>query len=474
MPRLFGTDGVRGRANQDISVTLASGLAMAAVRVLVPCSGEDRPRALVGRDPRASGELLECAVAAGLASCGVDVVRLGIVPTPGLAHLAEKFAADLAIMVTASHNPMPDNGLKVLGPGGRKLSRDEEAAIERCLDGDGRLVHPQNLPIGPRVGRVKDNSAAQDEYVHHLAHSFPAWMGPRASLAGLSVVLDTAHGAAHRVAPAVLRLAGAEVTPINNRPDGLNINDRCGTNHPEALQRAVLEGGADLGLALDADGDRCVAVDANGEIVDGDRILAILALAAQEAGMLAADTVVTTVMGNRALVRALEGAGITVRVTDIGERAVLEAMDATGATLGGEQAGNILLGEFTRHGDAVLTGLHLMARMAETGAPLAALAQVYEPLPQVLLNVPIDPGVSEEQAARISATAAQAYDANGDGADGDGAHSDGVRVVVRPSGTEPVVRIMVEAASCDTAQEIARQLAERIETLQYEVAQPVD
>ncbi|OYN87604.1 phosphoglucosamine mutase [Parenemella sanctibonifatiensis] len=445
MPRLFGTDGVRGRANSvDLSAEMAMSLAVASAHVLGEAGQLDgRPTALVGRDPRISGEFLESAVVAGLASAGVDVVRIGIVPTPGLAYLTGALDADFAVMLSASHNPMPDNGIKIFSRGGVKLDDALEDAIEARLDVEWER------PQGAQVGRVTDAPGAVEQYVAHLVGSLGKDGDDSVSLNGISVVVDAANGAAYRTAVDAFSAQGAEVLPINASPDGLNINEHCGSTHPEELQRAVVDNRADLGIALDGDADRCLAVDHEGNLIDGDQILAVLALGMKERGRLVRDTVVATVMSNLGFVQAMRAQGLRVEQTKVGDRYVLEAMNAEGYTLGGEQSGHVVMSEFATTGDGVLTGLHLMARIAQTKSPLKELASVMTRLPQVLINVPgvdktrvnIDPGVL----AAVRG-AAEALSETG-------------RVLLRPSGTEPLVRVMVEAPTDAEARRHAEDLA---------------
>ena len=445
MGRLFGTDGVRGIANVHLTAEMALGLSVAAAHVLGE-SGEfngRKPVALVGRDPRASGEFLESAVVAGLASAGVDVVRLGVVPTPGVAYLVGSTGADLGVMLSASHNPMPDNGIKFLARGGVKLDDTLEDAIER------RMGEAWQRPTGARVGRVTDDPQAVEGYVAHLVSSLETGTDDMVSLDGIKVVVDCANGAAHLTGPGAFEVQGAEVIQIHADPDGTNINDGCGSTHMGDLQRAVVEHGADLGIALDGDADRCLAVDATGALVDGDQILAVLALGMKESGSLARDTVVATVMSNLGFVNAMRENGVTVEQTKVGDRYVLEAMNAAGFTLGGEQSGHVVMSEFATTGDGVLTGLHLMARMAKTGRTLADLATVMQHLPQVLINVPgVDKnraGTDPELLAAVESASTQLGDSG--------------RVLLRPSGTEALVRVMVEAQTHDEAERVASDLA---------------
>ncbi|GAB2631952.1 phosphoglucosamine mutase [Kribbella swartbergensis] len=440
MGRLFGTDGVRGLANVDLTAELALDLSVAAAHVLGEAGAFEghRPRAVVGRDPRASGEFLEAAVVAGLASAGVDVVRLGVLPTPAVAYLTGSTGADLGVMLSASHNPMPDNGIKFLARGGIKLDDAIEDAIE------ARMGEEWQRPTGSGVGRVSDDGQGFETYVSHLVRSAPNRFD------GLKVVIDCANGAASQTAPEALRRLGAEVITYAAAPDGLNINLDCGSTHLEGLQREVLGHRADLGIALDGDADRCLAVDANGELVDGDQILAILALAMRDSGRLSNDTVVATVMSNLGFVQAMVRERIAVEQTKVGDRYVLEAMKAGGHKLGGEQSGHVILSDHATTGDGTLTAVMLLARVAQTGKTLSDLAGVMTRLPQVLVNVKdvdksragTDPAV---QSAVAEATARL---------------GDSGRVLLRPSGTEPLVRVMVEAESSDTAHEVAHSLAD--------------
>jgi phosphoglucosamine mutase len=439
MARLFGTDGVRGLANRDLTAELALDLSIAAAHVLAELGtfAGHRPRAVVGRDPRASGEFLEAAVAAGLASAGVDVLRVGVLPTPAVAHLTESLGADLGVMLSASHNPAPDNGIKFFARGGLKLADEVEEAIE------ARIGEKWERPVGLGVGRITDLPDGGAQYVDYLVATMPN------RLDGLRVVVDEAHGAAYRVSPEALRRLGAEVIEIGVQPDGLNINDGCGSTHLDGLRAAVVEHNADAGIAHDGDADRCLAVDASGEVIDGDQIIAILALALRERGGLAKDTVATTVMANLGFKIAMEREGVTVIQTAVGDRYVLEAMRSGGLSIGGEQSGHVILLDHANTGDGVLTGLHLLARVAETGKPLGELAAVMRRLPQVLVNVK---GVDKSRVG----TSPQISEAVGAAETELGETG---RVLLRPSGTESLVRVMVEAESHDLAESVAHRLA---------------
>ncbi|MFZ2502422.1 MAG: phosphoglucosamine mutase [Nocardioides sp.] len=436
---LFGTDGVRGLANGSLTAELALELSIAAAHVLADLGEFEghRPLAVVGRDTRISGQFLEAAVVAGLASAGVDVLLLGVLPTPGVAFLTDALGADLGVVLSASHNAMPDNGIKFLARGGRKLDDPIELAIER------RVGEPWTRPVGGDVGRVTPYAEAVDDYAAHLVRAIDH------PLAGLKVVLDCANGAAYESGPRALEDAGATVIALHAEPDGLNINLDCGSTHLESVRAAVLASGAHVGFALDGDADRCLAVDHEGNPVDGDQILAILALSLKESGHLVRDTVVATVMSNLGFVQAMRSAGIGVRQTKVGDRYVLEAMNVSGYTLGGEQSGHVILSEHATTGDGTLTALHILERMATTGRSIKDLATVMTRLPQVLVNVPdvdksrvVDDGI-------VAAAVAEEEAGLGDRG----------RVLLRPSGTEPLVRVMVEAPTADEAQAVADRLA---------------
>jgi phosphoglucosamine mutase len=457
-PRLFGTDGVRGLANADLTPELALRLATSAARVLTgnrasepsvtdggtgasttvgPAGRTRHPMAVLGRDPRASGEMLEAAVAAGLASAGVDVLLLGVLPTPAVAFLTADLGADLGVVISASHNAMPDNGIKIFASGGRKLSDAAEDAIEAGMAAADRL------PTGDGVGRITPIPDACRRYTDHLLLSTPH------PLAGLRVVVDCANGAASQVAPEAYRRAGAEVIVIGGSPDGLNINDGVGSTHIDGLRDAVTVNHADLGIAHDGDADRCLAVAGDGSDVDGDAILGLLAMSLRARGELAHDTVVTTVMANMGFHRAMTAAGITVRTTAVGDRYVLEEMLSGGFSLGGEQSGHIILSEMATTGDGLLTALQLMSIVASAGRPLAELAAAVPHFPQVLINVPVTDKAATAAAETVASAVAKAEAELGDAG----------RVLLRPSGTEPLIRVMVEAAAEADARRIAEQVA---------------
>ncbi len=441
---LFGTDGVRGLANGPLTADLALSLAQATAVVLGQGrTAEARRRAgkrltaVVARDPRISGEFLVSAVAAGLASSGVDVLDAGVLPTPATAFLIADMGADFGVMVSASHNPAPDNGIKIFARGGVKLPDVVEQRIEAAMTG------PKLQPTGADVGRIRRFADAEDRYVVHLLASLPH------RLDGIHVVLDCAHGAASGVSPETFRDAGAEVTVIGADPDGLNINDGVGSTHLDSLAAEVVRLGADLGIAHDGDADRCLAVDASGAVINGDQIMAILAVSMKDRGHLVDDTLVATVMSNLGLHRAMAAHGITVETTAVGDRYVLERMNERGFSLGGEQSGHVIMSEYATTGDGLLTGLHLVAEMARQGRSLASLASVMTVYPQVLVNVKgVDRSRCGSDAGVLDAVDAASAELGDSG-----------RVLLRPSGTEPLVRVMVEASDEDTAHRIAGDLA---------------
>lgn len=449
---LFGTDGIRGLANGSVlTAETALAAAVAAAHILVESSsnagqrtssnGEaasgSRPVAIVGQDSRASGEFLEAAVIAGLASAGVDVYRVGVLPTPAVAHLVAATGADLGIMISASHNPMPDNGIKLFARGGGKLDDAIEAAIEK------RMGEPWERPTGREVGRIVNDENAATAYIQHLLSSVST------PLQGLKIVVDCANGASSLVAPLVYEKAGATVVAIHHSPDGWNINDGCGSTHLEDLQAAVVREGADFGIAHDGDSDRCLAVDHTGAVVDGDQIMTILANGFKSRGKLKDDTIVATVMSNLGFFHAMNAAGINVITTAVGDRYVLEQMLEGDYSLGGEQSGHLIIRDHAGTGDGILTALALAQEVVRTKKTLSELASAMQRFPQVLINVS---GVAKDKLPDSLLVAAAVKDAQQRlGDDG--------RVLLRASGTESLIRVMVEAASDSLAQEIAATLA---------------
>ena len=445
MGRLFGTDGVRGLANGDLTADLALGLSQAAALVLTSGRHADelraagkRPTAVVARDPRVSGQFLTAAVSAGLASSGIDVLDAGVIPTPAAAFLVSDIGADFGVMISASHNPAPDNGIKFFSFGGTKLPDAVEDRIEEALAGE------KLAPIGAGVGRIDRFADAEDRYVLHLLSTLDI------SLEGLHIVIDCAHGAAAGISPRVFADAGARVTVMGSDPDGLNINDGVGSTHLEPLQAAVVELGADLGIAHDGDADRCLAVDAHGNVIDGDQIMAILALSLQARGALVDNTLVATVMSNLGLKRAMQHHGVRMIETKVGDRYVLEALAEHHLSLGGEQSGHIIFSDHATTGDGILTGLQIAAEMARTQKSVAELAAVMTVFPQVLINVRgVDRAALDGHSVVANAVAVE-----------EAALGDSGRVLLRASGTEPMVRVMVEAADQATAEAVAERLAD--------------
>jgi len=437
---LFGTDGIRGLANgETLTAEIAVDVAVAAAHILVESSSNKgkRPRAIVGQDSRASGEFLEAAVAAGLASAGIDVYRVGVLPTPAIAFLVGESGADLGVMISASHNPMPDNGIKLFSRGGGKLDDSIEAAIEK------RMGEPWTRPTGRNVGRITFDDSASARYLQHLSASVST------PLNGLKIVVDCANGAASFVAPVAYEKAGATVVAIHCSPDGWNINENCGSTHLSDLQAAVIKEGADFGIAHDGDADRCLAVDGAGNVVDGDAIMTILAQGFKNRGALKSNTIVGTVMSNLGFMHAMKDAGITVISTAVGDRYVLEKMIEGDFSLGGEQSGHLIMREFANTGDGILTALQLAQEVVRSGKSLAELASQMQRFPQVLINVSDVRKDKLEESIEIAKAVASVEATLGDNG----------RVILRASGTEPLVRVMVEAASDNLAQEIATTLA---------------
>ena len=440
---LFGTDGIRGLANRDLTAELALDVAVAAAHILVETNPDKshRPKAVVGQDSRASGEFLEAAVVAGLTSAGVDVYRVGVLPTPAIAHLVAESGADLGVMISASHNPAPDNGIKLFSRGGGKLDDAIEAAIE------ARVGEPWERPTGNGVGRAIVDDSARERYLTHLLASV------KTPLKGLKIVVDCANGAASTVSPEAYRRAGAEVIAIFDTPNGWNINDGCGSTHLEQLRTAVLREGADFGVAHDGDADRVLAIDAHGAEIDGDVIMTILARGFKASGTLKADTIVATVMSNLGFLHAMKDAGIKVERTAVGDRYVLEKMIEKGFSLGGEQSGHLIMRDFATTGDGTLTALALAQEVVKSGKTLQELASAMVRFPQVLVNVKnvAKDKLDQSQVIKTAVAAAEAK------------LGEQGRILLRASGTEPLVRVMVEAQSDNLASEIANDLVKVVE-----------
>jgi phosphoglucosamine mutase len=420
--KLFGTDGIRGTANSEpMTADTALKVAMAAGRVLR--RGDHRHLVVIGKDTRLSGYMIEPALTAGFIARGMDVVLVGPLPTPAIAMLTRSLRADLGVMISASHNPFEDNGIKLFGADGYKLSDEIEAAIEAQIDDTNGRVPPHEL------GRAKRLDDAGGRYIEFVKGSFPK----RLRLDGLKVVIDCAHGAAYKVAPTVLWELGAEVIPLGVSPDGLNINRDSGTMATQAMQRAVVEHGADLGIALDGDADRLLVADEGGRILDGDQLMALIALKWHEAKSLDGGGVVATVMSNLGLERHLAQRGITLHRTAVGDRYVVEAMRRLGSNLGGEQSGHIILGDYSTTGDGLMVALQVLAAIVETGAPASRACNIFAPVPQLLKNVRFAGGAPLETTAVKKAISAGERRLGKKG-----------RLVVRKSGTEPLIRIMAE------------------------------
>ncbi len=440
---LFGTDGIRGLANRELTAELALDVAVAAAHILVESLGstKTRPRAIVGQDSRASGEFLEAAVVAGLTSAGVDVYRVGVIPTPAVAFLVAESGADLGVMISASHNPMPDNGIKIFARGGGKLDDLLEQAIEE------RLGEPWERPTGKDVGRAINDDTAAERYLNHLLSTVDI------QLDGLKVVVDCANGASSYVAPEALRRAGAEVIAISDYPNGWNINDNCGSTHMESLREKVIEMSADIGIAHDGDADRCLAIDAHGNIIDGDQIMTILAIGLKQRGLLSGNCVVGTVMSNLGFMKAMKAAEIDVITTPVGDRYILEVLKDSECTLGGEQSGHVILKHHANTGDGILTALTLLQELKRAAKGANELASAMTRFPQVLINVR-DVAKDRLAGSMVIQDAVRSAEAE---------LGDGGRVLLRPSGTEPLIRVMVEASSDSVASAIATSLAEIVQ-----------
>jgi phosphoglucosamine mutase len=435
MGRLFGTDGVRGVAGTELTADLAAGLGRAAVTVLGRHSG-GRPVLVVGRDPRASGVWLEEALTGAIRAAGGDVILAGVQPTPAIAYITVDLGASAGVVISASHNPAEDNGIKFFSRAGRKLPDEIEDEIEAALDSPG--------DDAPERGDVRPSTDAMERYLRHLQDAALAPLG------GMRVVVDCANGSASPVAPALLARLGADVTAINAEPDGVNINDGCGALHPEVVAEAVVRLGADAGVSHDGDADRALFASADGAVIDGDQVLAASAIALHEAGELAGDTVVATVMSNIGLERAMEEHGITLVRTRVGDRYVLEEMERGGSVLGGEQSGHVIFRKYATTGDGLLTAVRFLSLAAARGVGVADLAASMRRYPQVLINVPVADRDAVSTSPTVTAAVAEAEQALGDTG----------RVLLRPSGTEPLVRVMVEAETEDEADRHARAIAD--------------
>ena len=419
--KYFGTDGIRGLTNTEpMTATIAMKVGQAAGKRFL--RGAHKHRVVIGKDTRLSGYMVESALTAGFTSVGMDVIQVGPMPTPAVAMLTRSMRADLGVMISASHNPYHDNGIKLFGPDGYKLSDANEAEIEMMIDGEMALAEPQ------AIGRARRIDDAQGRYVHFAKASFPDHL----RLDGLKIVIDCAHGAAYKVAPEALWELGAEVIAIGVAPNGFNINDEFGSTHPKALQMKVLESGADIGIALDGDADRLIVVDEKGQIVDGDQLMALVTLRAHEAGTLRGGGLVATVMSNLGLERLLTGNGLTLHRAGVGDRYVVEAMKAGGFNIGGEQSGHLILADHATTGDGLVAALQVLAALVAAGKPASELLHLFDPVPQILKSVRYSGAPLESDRVKTVIAAGEAR-LNGNG-----------RLLIRKSGTEPVIRVMAE------------------------------
>jgi phosphoglucosamine mutase len=420
--KFFGTDGIRGLTNAE-PMTAETALRVGQAAGLHFLRGDHRHRVVIGKDTRLSGYMMESAMVAGFTSVGMDVVLLGPMPTPAVAMLTRSMRADLGVMISASHNPFADNGIKLFGPDGYKLSDKDEAAIERRLEAEPRLARPE------LIGRARRIDDARGRYVHYAKSTFPE----RLRLDGLKIVVDCANGAAYHVAPDALWELGAEVIPLGTKPNGLNINDQCGSTYPQLVCETVVASGADIGLALDGDADRLIVVDEKGRIIDGDQMMALIALNLQRSGELRGGAVVATVMSNLGLERKLAEAGLALTRTQVGDRYVLEEMRASGCNVGGEQSGHIILSDHSTTGDGLVAGLQVLAALVEMGRPASEVLSQFEAVPQLLKNVRFNGGAPLDDAAVKARIAAAESELAGRG-----------RLVIRKSGTEALIRVMAE------------------------------
>ncbi len=430
--KYFGTDGIRGLTNQaPMTAAVAMRVGMAAGAKFL--RGGHKHRVLIGKDTRLSGYMLESALTAGFTAVGMDVVQVGPMPTPAVAMLTRSMRADLGVMVSASHNPYYDNGIKLFGPDGYKLSDADEAEIEALLDVEPVLAAPH------AIGRARRIDDAQGRYIHFAKSSFP----DRLRLDGLKVVVDCAHGAAYKVAPMALWELGAEVVPIGVSPDGFNVNDRCGSTHPEILQETVVASGAHIGIALDGDADRLIVADENGRVIDGDQLMALIATRWKDSGRLKGDALVATVMSNLGLERFLQGRGIALLRANVGDRYVLERMRSSGCNVGGEQSGHIILRDFATTGDGLMAALQVLAALVDSGKPASELLHLFDPLPQLLKNVRFAGGAPLETLGVQQSIAEGEARLNGTG-----------RLLIRKSGTEPLIRVMAEGEDLGLVTEV--------------------
>jgi phosphoglucosamine mutase len=438
--KFFGTDGIRGRTNEHpMTAEMAQRVGQAAGAHFQ--RGDHRHRVVIGKDTRLSGYMMETALISGFTSVGMDVVMVGPVPTPGVALLTRSMRADLGVMISASHNVYTDNGIKLFGPDGYKLSDKDEMAIEALLEQPPRLVAAE------QIGRSRKIEDARGRYIHFAKSTFPEEL----RLDGLKIVVDCANGAAYQVAPSALWELGADVVAMGVSPDGLNINDGCGSTAPAALQARVVEEQAHIGIALDGDADRLIVVDEKGKMVDGDQLMALIALFSARRGTLEGDAVVATVMSNLGLERFLEQNGLALVRTQVGDRYVLEAMRERGINVGGEQSGHILLTEYSTTGDGLVAALQILACLVEDGRPASELLHQFDPLPQLLKNVRFGGGTPLEAAGVKTAIASAEKRLEGVG-----------RLVIRKSGTEPLIRVMAEGEDEKMVEEVVDSICEAV------------
>jgi phosphoglucosamine mutase len=440
--KFFGTDGIRGTTNQD-PMTAQTALCVGMAAGAHFLRGDHRHRVVIGKDTRLSGYMMESAMVAGFTSVGMDVVLLGPMPTPAVAMLTRSMRADLGVMISASHNPYADNGIKLFGPDGYKLSDADEHAIEKRLEQGPKLAKSE------MIGRARRIDDARGRYIHFAKSTFPEHL----RLDGLKVVIDCANGAAYHVAPEALWELGAEVIPIGVTPNGLNINLECGSTHPALLQETVVASGADIGIALDGDADRLIVVDEKGQIVDGDQLMALIALGLKARGELKGDGVVATVMSNLGLERKLGDAGLKLLRTKVGDRYVLEEMRKSGCNVGGEQSGHIILADHTTTGDGLVAGLQVLAALVEAQAPASELLRQFEPLPQLLKNVRFNAGAPLESDSVRKRIAAAEAELEGRG-----------RLVIRKSGTEPLIRVMAEGDDPALVERVVNDICEAVQS----------
>ena len=440
--KFFGTDGIRGTTNRE-PMTAETALRVGQAAGAHFLRGDHRHRVVIGKDTRLSGYMMESAMVAGFTSVGMDVVLLGPMPTPAVAMLTRSMRADIGVMISASHNPYADNGIKLFGPDGYKLSDDDERAIERRLEKEPKLAKSE------LIGRARRIDDARGRYIHFAKSTFPEHL----RLDGLKVVIDCANGAAYHVAPEALWELGAEVVPVGVTPNGLNINEECGSTKPQLLQETVVASGADIGIALDGDADRLIVVDEQGHIIDGDQLMALIALGLQARGELKGDAVVATVMSNLGLERKLGEAGLKLLRTTVGDRYVLEEMRRSGCNVGGEQSGHIILADHSTTGDGLVAGLQVLAALVEARAPASELLRQFEPLPQLLKNVRFNGGDPLEADSVRKRIAAAESELEGRG-----------RLVIRKSGTEPLIRVMAEGDDPRLVEKVVDDICEAVRT----------